>query len=317
MSVTSNLTLLQKAQLTLSDLTSGGGLLAPEQAKKFIRILIKRAVLLSMVTVETMKSHKKELNKIRFGSRVLRAGQPGVALGSTQRSKPDLGPKVELDAKLIKGEVRLQNEVLEDSIEQGQLKNTVMQELSKALSRDLEELLIQGDTASADPYLALFNGILKAATSNVVAAGGAISKTVFRNMLKAMPSEFLANKLDLRFMTSVDAEIDYRDSLSNRMTAEGDRALGSTGGPNAMVGYSGVPVVSVPLFPENLGVGSNETNVIFTDPKNIHLGLWRNITMETDKDITAGELIVVVTMRGDFKYEHEPAVVKATGVVVG
>lgn len=315
--LTENRTLLEKADLALSDLLTDGGLLTTEQAKKFIRILIKRAVIMPMATVDPMKSPKKELNKIRFAGRVLRAGDPGVALGVADRSKPDLGPKVTLDTQLFKAEVRLNNETLEDNIEQGNLKNTVMQELAKAASRDMEEVTLQGDTTSTDPFLAKFDGIIKQATSNLVNGGStSLHKGTLRDCFKAMPSEFLVNKMDMVFLTSVDAEIDYRDSIANRQTPGGDNALGAFAASAGDVAYTGVPVKAIPLMPENLGAGT-ETVVLFTDPKNINYGIHREIRMETDKDISAGEIIIVITMRFDVKFAHEPAVVKATAVTVG
>jgi hypothetical protein len=47
----SNRSLLQKADLALADLTAGGGILLPAQAKKFIRLLINQSVLMGMATV--------------------------------------------------------------------------------------------------------------------------------------------------------------------------------------------------------------------------------------------------------------------------
>lgn len=307
-----NQTILQKADLALSDLTSSGGILVDAQAQKFIRLLIKESRIMQLATVVPMRAQKQLIEKTRFGSRVLRAGAEATALPAGDRAKPDLS-KVELDAKLFKAEVRLDNEVLEDSIEQGQLKQTVMEMMGDAISRDMDEVIVQGDTASSDTFLAQFDGMIKAATSNVVVAGGVnLHKGVLRDCLKTMPSEYLRNKAMMRYLTSVDAEIDYRDSISDRATQSGDDALKNA----APVGYSGIPVVDVPMFPENLGGSNNETDVIFTDPKNIQVGVWRKITIETDKDISQGVMIIVASLRFDFKYAQELAVVKATGVKV-
>jgi HK97 family phage major capsid protein len=307
-----NMTLLQKADLALSDLTSGGGILQPAQAQKFLRILIDESKLLRFSTVVPMKAQKQEVDKIRFGSRILRAGSEGVALSQADRSKPDTS-KVELDSKLFKAEVRLTNETLEDNIEREQLRQTIMQLMAEAISRDVDEVIVQGDTASADAFLAQLNGILKQATSNIVDAGVTnLAKTILRDMIKAMPKPFLRNKETLRFMTSVDAEIDYRDSLAGRETQVGDDALVKA--TKAL--YNGIAIEEIPLFPETLGVGTNETNVILTDPKNINVGFWREIRFETDKDVSAGVVIIVATLRMDVKYAEETAVVKATKVKV-
>jgi len=310
--VQANKTILEKADMALGDLTAGG-LLLPAQAQKFIRILIDEGKLMKLATVTPMKSHTQEINKIKFGTRVLRAGQENTALLAAERAKPTTS-KVSLVAKLFKGQVNLTYEVLEDSIEQETLKTTIMQLMGEAIARDIDEILVRGDTTLvADPFLAQFDGVLKQAVSNIVDASQTpLTKTILRDMIKAMPSAFLRNKQDLRFLTSVDAEIDYRDSISNRMTDKGDKALDGA----APVGYSGIPVIDVPLFPENLGVGTNETDILLLDPKNINVGIWRNIQIETDKDIEAGRVIIVVTMRMDMKFIEETAVVKAVGVTV-
>jgi hypothetical protein len=309
----SNRSILEKADLALADLTTDGGVLQPAQAQRFIRILIDKSVIMGLSTVTPMRSPKQLIEKIRFASRILRSGSEATALPQGDRAKPDLS-KVELDAKLFKAEVRLSDEVLEDSIERDQLKNTIMQLMSESIARDMDEVIVQGDTASADSFLAQFDGMLKAATSNVVIGGGvAINKGHFKNMLKTMPSEFLRRKMDMRYLTSVDARIDYADAVADRATALGDKALENDTNPQ----YSGVPILDVPLFPENLGGGTDETNIILTDPKNVNVGIWRRIKIETDKLVSEGVLLIVATMRFDFKYQEETAVVKATGIKVG
>lgn len=306
-----NRTLLQKADLALSDLTTAG-VLQPAQAARFIRIAISESAVMDRATVRPMRSPKELLEKIRFGSRILRAGSEATALASADRAKPDLG-KVELDAKLFKAEVDLSDEVLEDSIERGALRNTVMQLMAERISLDMDEVLVNGDTSSADPFLAQFDGMRVQATSNVVAAGGVhLNKNVLRDAIKEMPKEFLRRKRDLVFFTSTDAEIDYRDSLADRIGTFADGALQD----EIETRYSSIPVIDVPVFPENLGVGTNETEIVLTNPQNITVGMWRRIKIETDKLVREGVLLIVASMRFDMKYQEETAVVKVTGVEV-
>ena len=306
----SNRTILEKADLALADLTAGGGILKPAQAQKFMRLLIKESVLMKLATVIPMASPKQQISKIKFGSRILRPGQEATALALADRAKPDLS-SVELDAQLFKAEVRLSDEVLEDSIERGELRQTIMEMMAEAISRDMEEVLINGDTVSVDPFLAVMDGVLKQATSNVVdAAGAPISKTLLQSMLKTLPSEHLRDKKAMRFMTSVDADLDYRNTLADRATVAGDRLLES----DTPVLHGGVPVQPVPLFPENLGVGNDQTVIVLCNPKNIHVGIWRQIRLESDRDISEGTLKIVATLRFDVKFAEEPGVAKAINV---
>lgn len=307
-----NESLLQKADAALADLTSGGGLLQPAQAQKFLRVLIDEAVLMKMATVVPMRNPKQLIEKIRFGSRILRSGTENEALPQADRAKPTLG-KVELDAQLFKAEIRLNNEVVEDSIERGQLKQTIMQLMAEQIAVDIDEILVRGDTSSTDTFLAKFDGLLKQVSTNQVDhLSGTTNRTLFKHMMKAMPKPFIRNKKALRFLTSVSSEIDYRDALGDRATVVGDRMVEE----DAPTMYSGIPVVSVPLFPENIGTSSVCTAPVLIDPKNITVGIWRDIRIETDKLISEGVLLIVATMRFDMKLAHEPASVIATNVRV-
>ena len=305
MSDLSNRTILEMA-----DLTVGGGILKPAQAQKFMRLLIKDSVLLKLATVVPMASPKQQLAKIKFGSRILRPDQEATALAAGERSKPELS-NVELDAKLFKAEVRLSDEVLEDSLERGELRQTLMEMIAEAISRDMEEVVVNGDLTSADPFLATMDGVLKQATSHVVDAGGAhLDKNLLSDLLKTLPSEHLRDKEAMAFLTSVDADLDYRNSLAERATAVGDKFLEG----DTPVLYSGVPLRSIPLFPENLGQNNDQTVVLLCNPKNLHVGIWRQIRIESGREISEGTLKIVATLRFDIKYAEETGVAKAVNI---
>lgn len=304
---TDNRTLIQKADLALADLSSGG-LLLTQQVDKFFEIMIKQAVLTSMVTVSPMRGPVHRFDKTRFGSRVLKPGTEATALPVAYRSKPDLS-FIELTSSLLKAEARMSEEVLEDQIEHQTFQDTVLQMLGKAVARDLDFLLANGDTTSGDALLAVFDGFIKQATTNVVAAGGVkLSKAVLRDMLKTMPDEFVNEPLT--FITNRQAKADYKDSLADRATPLGDTQL-TTSGDAVFQDYK---LVSIPEFPNNLGTGTNETRVLLCDPKNMLMGVQREVKVKMAEDIVAGQFIIVVSLRIASKYMHEPAVVKATGV---
>ena len=312
MSVLSNRTILEKADLALADLTASGGILQPAQAQKFMRLLVKDSVLMKMATVVPMASPKQQISKIKFGTRVLRPGQEAVALGSAERSRPDLS-MVELDARLFKAEVRLSDETLEDSIERGELRQTIMEMLAEAISRDMEEIVINGDRSATDPFLAVMDGALKQATSNVVDAGGKkISKELLSDLLKTIPGEHLRDKKAMCFLTSLDADLDYRSSLAERATAAGDKFLEG----DSQVLYSGVPVQPIPLFPDNLGEKKDQSVILLCNPKNLFVGIWRQIRLESAREISEGTLKIVATLRFDMKIADESATAKCVSLAV-
>lgn len=305
--IISNRSLLAKADLALADLTTDGGLLVDEQANRFIRLLIKKSRLMSQVATVTMRSPKRLLETLRFSGRVLKPGATATALPVGDRTKPDL-TKRELDAKLLKAEVRLNNEVLEDNIERQALRNTIMQSMADAVARDLDFALWNGDTASADPLLKVQDGVRKLVTQTFDHTLNVTNVDLWNGMLRKLPSEFL-DRSRLWNLTSVRSEIDWRASLQPRATQLGDQQVAG----DVATKFQGIPILAIPEADEAVG-GADRTEAVLTDPKNIVVGFVRRMRVETDRDVSAGELIVVVSMRVAFQLVHPPAAVKGINI---
>jgi len=185
--------------------------------------------------------------------------------------------------------------------------------LGEKVSGDLEDALINGDTASADDWLAVQDGLLKLAVTNVVPAGTvSLSGDILRDLIQAMPEEF-DDQAGLRFYTNRKARSDYRSTVRTRATMLGDNII--TGSAGEELGYDGVPLTKVPRFPNDLGGGTNETNVLYMDPKNAVYGFQRKVTLDTEFRISEQIWAIVITLRSAIQYEHEPAVAKATEVL--
>ncbi|MFP2956551.1 hypothetical protein HRD49_08190 [Corallococcus exiguus] len=54
--------------------------------------------------------------------------------------------------------------------------------------------------------------------------------------------------------------------------------------------------------------------MLLTNPKNIHVGIWRQIRIESARDISEGTLKVVATLRFDAKFAEESGTAKAINV---
>ena len=133
---------LQKGDISVSDLVSNGGLLNPEQTNKFVRTIIDAPTILNEIRTVQMNSPKLEINKIGFGTRILKpAPASGTALAAADRSKPTTS-KVTLDTSEVIAEVHVPYDVLEDNIERGNLEDTIMFQIAERTALDLEELLI-------------------------------------------------------------------------------------------------------------------------------------------------------------------------------
>lgn len=293
-------TIVEKADLAVANLITDGGYLNAEQSNRFIDIVIDEPTLMKSVRVVRMNAPKRKIEKIGFGNRILRAAPAsGTALASSLRARPDLG-MIELETKEIIAEVWLPYDVLEDNIEKDNLENTIMDKIGSRTALDLEELLILGDTGSSDTYLALTDGAIELTPTGNIVDGSAITdvtKALFKMGIQYMPTKYLRNVSLMRYYTSHHVETEYRDSLATRLTDLGDEKVT---GRTPCYAY-GVPVVPCALMPNN--------KLILTYPDNIIWGVQRDIMIETDRDIRARVLIIVLTLRVDVKLEQPDACV--------
>lgn len=296
--------IIEKADIAVSNLQTEGGYLNPEQANKFIDIVIDQPTIINEVRTVRMNSPKRKVEKLGFGSRILRAApSSGSALAAGDRARPDLG-LVELVTKEIIAEVWLPYDVLEDNIEREGLEDTIITKIGERAALDLEEWIILADTDSSDEFLALNDGILELVPTGQVVDGSAvtdINKSLFKAGIQYMPTKYLRNVSLMRHYTSHHVETEYRDSLASRETALGDEKIQ---GRSACYAY-GIPVVPCAMMPNN--------KTLLTYPNNIIFGIQRDIMIETDRDIRSRVLIIVLTIRCDVKLEQADAAVVVEG----
>lgn len=295
-----NRSIIEKADIAVSNLVSAGGYLNSEQSDAFIRMIIDQPTMINECRVVRMNAPKRKIEKIGFGSRILRAApSSGVALDASKRAAPDLG-LIELETEEIIAEVWLPYDVLEDNIEHGGLENTIMAMIAERAALDLEELMVLGNTGSADSYLALMDGILQLTPVGRTIDGSGITdidKSLFKAAVQNMPTRFLRNRAMMKHYVSHHAEMEYRDSIADRATTLGDEKISKF---TPMFAY-GTPVQPTAMMPDN--------KLFLSYPKNVVWGIQRDIMIETDKDIRRRVLIIVLTMRCDVKVEEPQACV--------
>ena len=291
-----------KADLTVQDLVTNGGYLQTEQVQTFLRMVKDEPTILREARRVNMKSHTREVDKIGFTSRILQpAPVSGTPLADAKRAKPSTG-KVTLETKKMIAEVHIDYETLEDNIERGNLEQVIMQEMANQVALDLEELVVRGDKTSADDFLKLQDGVIIQASDHIVAAGAPMSKDVFSKGLKEMPAKYLRNRSLFRWFVSHNNETTYRDTLGDRQTNLGDSMIEGFRG----VYHHGIPVLPAAMVPNDKG--------ILTRPDNIIWGVWRDIMVETDKDIRSQVYIIVLTLRAGMVLEEKDAIVLVNGI---
>ena len=301
-SKTSNRSLVRKADAVLADLATNGGKLKPVQVRRFIRKMILAPTMLRSVRTIPMGADEVEISKIAFNQQFFHPDVERTPLADAKRSKPETN-KINLVCFKAKGEIQLSYETLEENIEgEEDFTSTVLDLVAQRAAADVENILINGDTASGNDFLALQNGILKRITSNTVDAdNNAVSYSLFNKGFKSLPKEY-RQRANLNWFTTSTVEADYTEVLSNRQTGLGDTALQD--GVNIRVG--GIPLKVADYMPDSVG--------LLTNPKNLIVGIRKSFTLEADKDIRAGVIIFVMRTKLAIEIEEEEAVSKLYNV---
>jgi HK97 family phage major capsid protein len=295
-------------------------LLLAEQAVEFFEIATLKSKLLGMCEVKTTQNPQFEQDKIGFTGEVLRPATEGEPVGENERAS-STKDKIVLTPKEYIAECRTTYSAVEDAIVRNRFPDFLKQLVAKAIARDVEKAVIQGDTTgTGTPLLKSIDGLIKQSTSHIIAGAGArLSKTILTKMMRAMPEQYEDSEANWKFISNKNACIDYWDSFSDRQTVGGDTArqgapVGSTRA--GQYGYhGGIEIVSIPLWPRNLGGTTDRTTVMLCDPKNICVCFRRDVQIETMKDIKRRQYVIVATVRFDAKFIHEDAVVSSNDIL--
>ncbi len=182
-----------------------GGLLSPEQSKKFISYMVDNSAIMKDIRVETMHAPEKQLDLMLVGSRLLRKPTEATALsdltGITTRRKELRSVKVGLTADIS-------TDFLEDNIEGTDAKERIAKELAMQFGNDLTDLFINGDTDAVGDdasFLTIGDGIVKQAKTSTathkydLTGQSDYQGVIFPGMLSLMPNQFKRDRASMRF----------------------------------------------------------------------------------------------------------------------
>ena len=140
-----------------------GGILAPEQSRRFIDYVWDATVLANDGRKVTMRANTMELDKVNVGERVIRAANQA---DGTYTNAAASFTKIELTTKKIRLDWEVASEALEDNIEGSALEDHLVRLMTNAFANDLEDLAINND-GSTGSFLSILTGF-----TNQVTTGG-------------------------------------------------------------------------------------------------------------------------------------------------
>ena len=301
-----------------------GGILAPEQARRFIDYVWDATVLAKDGRRVTMRANTMELEKVNVGERVIRAAaqaQPTFENAGATFSK------VELTTKKIRLDWEVSTEALEDNIEGAALEDHLVRLMTNAFANDIEDLAINGDGSTGD-FLSIMEGFVHKVTDGsdaheaiVTVADNAWTPAVMQDIILAMPRKYRAIKNNLKFYAGTDA---FQGIVKNNGTladavaeAFAGQMAGSTqanrqayldGGAQTFGGARttrvlGVDVQEVPYYPAGY--------VDLTFPSNRVWGFQRDITVNRFYQPKKDTIEYTVFVRFGIQWEEEDAIAYA------
>jgi hypothetical protein len=302
-----------------------GGILAPEQARRFIDYVWDATVLAKDGRRVTMRANTMELEKVNVGERVIRAAaqaQPDFTNAGATFSK------VELTTKKIRLDWEVSTEALEDNIEGGALEDHLVRLMTNAFANDIEDLAINGTGSGDNAFLSIMEGFVSKVTDGSDAHEAAVTVTnnewtpnVMQDIILAMPRKYRALKSNLKFYAGTDA---FQGIVKNNGTladaiaeavqgqipgsTQSNRqayldGAGQTFGDARTTRVLGIQVQEVPYYPA--------AYVDLTFPANRVWGFQRDITVNREYRAKKDTIEYTVFVRFGLQWEELDAVAYA------
>ena len=300
-----------------------GGILNPEQARRFIDYVWDATVLAQDGRRVTMRANTIELEKVNVGERVIRAASQ--ALGEYTNAGATF-TKVELTTKKIRLDWEVSTEALEDNIEGSALEDHLVRLMTNAFGNDLEDLAINGN-GGIDPFLGIMNGFANQVKTTGDAHEAVVDLTngwtpaVMQEVIYALPRKYRAIKSGLKFYAGTDvfANIVASNGTLGDAIAEAFRTqdyrnaylggAGQTFGGARTTRVLGIDVQEVPYYPANY--------LDLTFPQNRVWGFQRDITVNREYKPKKDTIEYTIFVRFGITWEELDAIafVDATPVV--
>jgi hypothetical protein len=303
---------------------TAGGILLPEQARRFIDYVWDATVLAKDGRRVTMRANTMELEKVNVGERVIRAA---AQADPTFTNAGATFSKVELTTKKIRLDWEVSTEALEDNVEGGALEDHLVRLMTSAFANDIEDLAINGTGSGNNAFLNIMEGFVSKVQggdsheSMVTVENNAWTTEIMQNIILAMPRKYRAIKNNLKFYAGTDA---FQGIVKNNGTladaiaeafvnkgpgTESNRQAYLDGGAQTFGGARttrvlGVEVQEVPYYPTGY--------IDLTFPQNRVWGFQRDITVNRFYQPKKDTIEYTVFVRFGLQWEELDAVAYAT-----
>jgi len=310
------------AQTINTTLLSGGGALAQNLSDAFIDLVVDESTLLPAMRLVRVTERSGEMSKLDVSGHIT---EQATENNTSTETRTHTNTILTYQTVKTRSQFDITMEVAEDNIEGSSGQNTILNALVRHIMNDMETLVIEGDSSVSDTDDKSrlvkandgLNALLTTANGAHLLSAGAkrISWELLRQMYKALPTRYRRNRQNLRWIMSSNTLLDLLAEPAGRSTNLGD-AMWLADAPPAPLG---IPILEVPLWPEDLtvtGTASTGTFCVLADPNNFLFVVQRDLTVHTEFNQRYDRTEVTAFMRHDVLVENADAVVKATNIVL-
>lgn len=266
-----------------------------------------------------------EINKLDLGS-IVTQGAHATSSATTRYPTESI---VTYDMEKYRSAFDLTSDFVEDNLQGGSVRQTLIEMFTKRIAVDMEIAGLEGDESievgdgetDNDNLVGVNDGFIQILGDNVPnanvldAAGTNSSIALFHALKKKIPARYRVAKPDYVWVVSSTVYDDWVKTVSDRATNLGDSALvtGMVAGP------FGIPMLEVPLMPEDLTYGttaSDCTQIWLTPLKNLIWFVQRDITIEWDRQPRTDKWECTIHHRCDFAVENAAMVCMCTNLSI-
>ena len=297
-------------QSGLASRSSDGGILQPEQSRQFIEYIWDNTMLARDGRRITMRANSMELEKLHVGERILRAASQADA---TYTNADVAFTKVTLSTTKIRLDWEVSTESLEDNIEGAALEDHLVRVMTRAFASDLEDLAINGTGTGTNSFLNILQGFAAKeqsgnSTQATVNATSGWTLDHLAAIIQAMPRKYRGARANMKFYAGTDTMASILNGLGSTGSLQAERIVERVvdGVVPQVIGAPiqyrvlGVPLVEVPLFPDNY--------VSLTFPENRVWGFQRDVTVHREFQPKKDTVEYTVFLRFGLALEETEAV---------
>jgi hypothetical protein len=311
-----------KAAIDVTD--AGDAILNPAQFDNFIQTVEADNVLLNDARFMKMTESKVNIDRISMSDRVLRSGRDTSDvhrdITDAEMAKPDFSMN-QLVAQEFQTVTGIYDKALRRIIGKDNFTNVLIQMISSAAGRDMEELGLFGDTDilyAIDDVLHQTDGYMKKAGCKVFGGSAATDfdpdglsapTDMFDAMIDELDKKYLENPDQYAFYVNWAVADGYRDILAARGTTLGDQVITE----GILPKYKGIQVKYLPRLARSTVTSDNRCGnaALLTNPDNTVWGVFHEITVEPDRIPRSRRTDYVLSVEADVHFEDEDAAVAA------